>query len=225
MSRRVYEIAWEQNLSSSDVIGRLNDAGIEVKSHLAVVEDALYERVFGDGLDIGAAVPNGRSEAQEADALPSMIQPRRKRSLPSKILMCILAATLAIAVAAGVGALAALIMQGDLAPPGSEGYRPVERQSAPLRRNGLHRLRHRSGGRWHPDRRAGKRRRGGRPSARRRAHTGQLGGLTSVALLRGGLTHRRRDVRRIAPHQVLLTSCPKAVGYPLRCLLLERRWS
>ena len=63
MSKRVYEIARELDLDTKEVIGRLNEAGIEVKHHSASVEDPVYERVFGDG-----AAENGRSEAQEAEA-------------------------------------------------------------------------------------------------------------------------------------------------------------
>jgi translation initiation factor IF-2 len=63
MSRRVYEIARELDLDTKEVIGRLNQAGIEVKHHSASVEDPIYERVFGDGAD----AQNGRSEAQEAE--------------------------------------------------------------------------------------------------------------------------------------------------------------
>src|SRR5918912_167643 len=62
MSRRVYELARELELDTKEVIGRLNEAGVEVKHHSASVEDPVYERVFGaDG-------QNGRSEAQEAEA-------------------------------------------------------------------------------------------------------------------------------------------------------------
>jgi translation initiation factor IF-2 len=63
MSRRVYEIARELDLDTKEVIGRLNQAGIEVKHHSASVDDPVYERVFGDGAD----AQNGRSEAQEAE--------------------------------------------------------------------------------------------------------------------------------------------------------------
>ncbi|QIN82987.1 translation initiation factor IF-2 [Rubrobacter tropicus] len=65
MSKRVYEIARELNLENKEVIGRLQDAGEDVKSHSSSVEDSVYERVFGSGTN-GAA--NGRSAAQEAEA-------------------------------------------------------------------------------------------------------------------------------------------------------------
>src|SRR5918995_1599322 len=63
MSKRVYEIAREQSLESKEVIQRLREAGVEVKSHSSSVEENVYERVFGDG-----ETPNGRSAAQEAEA-------------------------------------------------------------------------------------------------------------------------------------------------------------
>src|SRR5918998_2407861 len=63
MSKRVHEIAKELGLNSKEVMGRLKDAGVEVKSHSSSVEDPVYERVFGSASN-GAA--NGRSAAQEA---------------------------------------------------------------------------------------------------------------------------------------------------------------
>src|SRR5215211_6380957 len=75
MSKRVYEIARELDLDTKEVIGRLNEAGIEVRHHSASVEDPVYERVFGDG------PPNGRSEAQEAEtrAEEPVAAPPKKR--------------------------------------------------------------------------------------------------------------------------------------------------
>jgi translation initiation factor IF-2 len=64
MSKRVYEIAREQSLESKEVIQRLKEAGVEVKSHSSSVEDDVYERVFGPGVE----TPNGRTVAQEARA-------------------------------------------------------------------------------------------------------------------------------------------------------------
>ncbi|MGH3108773.1 MAG: translation initiation factor IF-2, partial [Rubrobacter sp.] len=68
MSKRVYEIAREQSLESKQVIQRLKEAGVDVKSHSSSVEDNVYERVFGAGPSV--ETPNGRStaEAQEARA-------------------------------------------------------------------------------------------------------------------------------------------------------------
>src|SRR5688500_6045527 len=66
MSKRVYEIAREQSLESKEVIQRLKEAGVEVKSHSSSVEDNVYERVFGAGPNGGP--PKGRSAAQEAEA-------------------------------------------------------------------------------------------------------------------------------------------------------------
>ena len=71
MSRRVYEIARELDLDTKEVIGRLNEAGVQVKHHSASVEDPVYERVFGaDG-------QNGRSEAQEAEAREARAEAER----------------------------------------------------------------------------------------------------------------------------------------------------
>jgi poly-beta-1,6-N-acetyl-D-glucosamine synthase len=99
----------------------------EVKRHSTSVEDPVYERVFGDGAD--GAAPNGRSEAQEAEALPSMIQSPRKRSLLRRVLVYILAPTLAFVLAASVGAMAALMVQGDLSLPGRGEPRPSAEQA------------------------------------------------------------------------------------------------
>jgi translation initiation factor IF-2 len=67
MSKRVYEIARELNLENKEVIGRLNDAGVEVKSHSSSVDEPDYERVFGAASN-GDVAPNGRTEAQEEEA-------------------------------------------------------------------------------------------------------------------------------------------------------------
>jgi hypothetical protein len=126
MSKRVYEIARELDLSTKVVIGRLNDAGMEVKSNLAVVEDPDYERVFGNGSN--GIAPKARSEAQEAKVLPDMIQPPRQGVRIRRVLLYILVAALAFAVAAGVGAMVALMMRGDLGLPASEKPPPSEEQ-------------------------------------------------------------------------------------------------
>src|ERR687894_1682950 len=73
MSRRVYEIARELDLDTKEVIGRLNEAGVQVKHHSASVEDPVYERVFGDGTD----GQNGRTEAQEAEAREARAEAER----------------------------------------------------------------------------------------------------------------------------------------------------
>ena len=67
MSKRVYEIARELNLENKEVIGRLNEAGVQVKSHSSSVDEPDYERVFGAAPN-GEAAPNGRTEAQEEEA-------------------------------------------------------------------------------------------------------------------------------------------------------------
>ena len=72
MSKRVYEIAREQSLENKEVIQRLKDAGVDVKSHSSSVEDNVYERVFGDG-----GGPNGRTDAQEAEAQEARTEAER----------------------------------------------------------------------------------------------------------------------------------------------------
>jgi Translation initiation factor IF-2, N-terminal region len=126
VGKRVYEIARELDLSTKEVIGRLNDAGIEVESHFAVVEDPLVERVFGEGPD--GAAPNGRSGRRKPETLPYSIQSQRKRIPMRRVLAYILAAALAFAVAAGVGAMAALILRGDLSLPGTEEPQQLDEQ-------------------------------------------------------------------------------------------------
>src|SRR5215217_5544501 len=74
MSKRVYEIARELDLESKEVLSRLREAGVEVKSHSSSVEDPIYERVFGAD---GQAASNGRSEAQEAEATEARVEAER----------------------------------------------------------------------------------------------------------------------------------------------------
>ena len=123
-SKRVYEIARQLNLSTKEVIERLNAAGIEVKSHFAVVQDPLVERVFGEGSEGTAS--NGRSQEQDVETSPAIIPSPpeasrsgtgwlRKRSLPTRrVLVYVAAAMLVFAVGAGVGATTALMMRDDV---------------------------------------------------------------------------------------------------------------
>jgi Translation initiation factor IF-2, N-terminal region len=62
MGKRVYEIARELSLGVEEVMERLNDAGIEVKSHFAVVENSAYERVFGGRQPYQVRLPGFVSE-------------------------------------------------------------------------------------------------------------------------------------------------------------------
>ena len=64
MSKRVYEIAREQSLESKEVIRRLRDAGVDVKSHSSSVEENVYERVFGETPN--GETPQGRTEAEHS---------------------------------------------------------------------------------------------------------------------------------------------------------------
>jgi hypothetical protein len=123
MGKRVYEIARELDLGTKEVISRLNDAGVEVKSHFAVVEDPIYERVFGDNSD---AAPHGRSEALADQVLGREPQPQRKRSPNRTLLLYILLAALAFAVTAGIGAMGALMLRGDLGSPGADEAQPPQ---------------------------------------------------------------------------------------------------
>jgi translation initiation factor IF-2 len=75
MSKRVYEIAREQSLDNKEVIRRLKDAGVDVKSHSSSVEENVYERVFGDGAN--GDTSNGRTEAQEAEARDARAEAER----------------------------------------------------------------------------------------------------------------------------------------------------
>jgi hypothetical protein len=131
MSKRVYEVARELDLSTKEVMGRLNDAGVNVKSHFAVVEDPVYERVFGDGSrsnGSGGPAPNGRSEAMEAETLPYSNLSPPKRSLLLRVLVYVLIAVLVFAVAAGVGATTAIMLRGDLSFPAKEEPGPSGQQ-------------------------------------------------------------------------------------------------
>lgn len=74
MSKRVHEIAKELGLDNKEVIGLLNDGGVEVSHHSASVEDSDIDRVFGqnespngnaNGSADGAAE---RTAAQEEEA-------------------------------------------------------------------------------------------------------------------------------------------------------------
>ena len=148
MSKRVYEIARELNLSTKDVIERLNAAGIEVKSHFAVVQDPLVERVFGErseGEGSDGTASNGRSQAQDVETSPAIIPSPpeasrsgiewlRKRSLPIRVYVA--AAMLAFAVAAGVGATLALMMWDDLSLPASKEPRASGQQGNTPQRQG-----------------------------------------------------------------------------------------
>ena len=152
MSKRVYEIARELNLSTKEVIERLNAAGIEVKSHFAVVQDSVVERVFGEGPKGDASdgtASNGHSQAQDVETLPTItrsppgasrsgIQWLRKDSLPIRVLVYVAAAMLVVATSAGVGATVALMLQGDLSPPeGKESRASGQQGNTPQHRGAV----------------------------------------------------------------------------------------
>ncbi len=66
MNKRVHQIAKEQGLTAKELLGRLQAAGIEVKSASSNVDDALALRVLGDGSGDGA----GSATATAAVAAP-----------------------------------------------------------------------------------------------------------------------------------------------------------
>ena len=148
MSKRVYEIARELDLSTKEVIERLNAAGMEVKSHFAVVQDPLVERVFGEGSEgegSDSTASNGRSQTQDVETSPAIIPSPpeasrsgiewlRKRSLPIRVYVA--AAMLVFAVAAGVGATTALMVRGDLSLPASKEPRASGQQGNTPQRQG-----------------------------------------------------------------------------------------
>jgi translation initiation factor IF-2 len=75
MGKRVYEIARELSLETKEVMKRLREAGVEVNNHFAVVEDPVYERVFGQNGRAATPAPpvdasgeNGRAEASTPPA-------------------------------------------------------------------------------------------------------------------------------------------------------------
>ena len=75
MSKRVYEIAREHNLENKEVLGRLQKAGVEVKSHSSSVEDSVYDRVFGGNGSAEAAPAQVSPAAQAAPAAPVQAAP------------------------------------------------------------------------------------------------------------------------------------------------------
>ena len=150
MSKRVYEIARVLNLSTKEVIERLNAAGIEVNSPLGVVQDPLVERVFGEGSEgegSDGTASNGRSQAQDVETSPAIIPSPpeasrsgiewlRRRSLPIRVLVYVAAAMLVFAVGAGVGATTVLMMRGDLSLPASKEPRASGQQGNTPQRQG-----------------------------------------------------------------------------------------
>lgn len=126
MGKRVYEIARELDLSTKEVLGRLNEAGMEVKSSLASVEDPLYERVFGDTSDDDA--PNGAPKSQELALLPGSYELETRPSRTRWILAYLLVAILGFAVAVSMGAIAAMVLGSDFGFSASERPRASEAQ-------------------------------------------------------------------------------------------------
>ena len=113
MSRRVYEVARELGLSTKEVMGRLNDAGVEVKSNLSVVDDTAYERVFGDPSGGHSARGDRQARLSQAHAsgpVPRRVRRPRQLSSALRALVYVLVAALVFVLATGVGAVAALVL-------------------------------------------------------------------------------------------------------------------
>src|SRR5919202_496804 len=68
MGKRVYEIARELSLGTKEVMERLKDAGVEVKNNFSMVEEPVYERVFGDGQNSRATATVGAGGARNGQA-------------------------------------------------------------------------------------------------------------------------------------------------------------
>jgi translation initiation factor IF-2 len=90
MSKRVYEIARERSLETKEVMDRLRDAGVEVTNHFAVVDEPVYDRIFGDGgstqtdapaeseVSGGAGGAGNGQQTAEASAAPAERREPRK---------------------------------------------------------------------------------------------------------------------------------------------------
>jgi translation initiation factor IF-2 len=79
--KRVYEIARELSLGTKEVIERLQDAGVEVNNHFAMIEDSVYERVFGDG---GTTTPDGAPKGRAETSTAPVPQPVERRGSREK---------------------------------------------------------------------------------------------------------------------------------------------
>ncbi|WP_047865818.1 translation initiation factor IF-2 [Rubrobacter aplysinae] len=79
MSKRVYEIAKEQSLGTKEVMGRLQDAGIEVKNHFATVEDDTYARLFGTDGEPADNGPNGATTLDDEETVHQAVKPDTDR--------------------------------------------------------------------------------------------------------------------------------------------------
>ncbi|MHB0915905.1 MAG: translation initiation factor IF-2 N-terminal domain-containing protein, partial [Thermoleophilia bacterium] len=76
--KRVYEIAKEQKLSSAEVIGKLQAAGVEVGGALSGVEAADVDKVFGSGKATAKpAKPAAARPAPAAGKKPAVAPPKK----------------------------------------------------------------------------------------------------------------------------------------------------
>ena len=77
MSKRVYEIARDRSLESKEVIQRLREAGVEVRSNFSSIEENVYERVLGTGAT--GETQNGGSATENYAADEGEREPTRPR--------------------------------------------------------------------------------------------------------------------------------------------------
>lgn len=66
MGKRVYEIAKELSLETKEVMERLRGEGVEVKSNFSVVDEPVYERIFGSSsASVGGAATQANGKVKD----------------------------------------------------------------------------------------------------------------------------------------------------------------
>jgi hypothetical protein len=118
MTKRVYEIARELNLTSKDVLDRLHDAGVKTKSNLAGVDEPVYQRVFGNGSD--SPVQDDRPAAQDLEGALGGLERRRERSRVNRVLVYVLIAIVGFVLSIGIGMLASIVVGSQPSPTASK---------------------------------------------------------------------------------------------------------
>lgn len=127
MTKRVYEIARELDLSSKEVLDRLNDAGIEIKSNLASVDDTVYQNVFGNGSN--SSVQNNRPGGLEFENVLGSLERRRQYLRANRGLVYVLIAIVVLVLSMGIGAFAAIVVNNVQTSAASNKSQPSDRQS------------------------------------------------------------------------------------------------
>lgn len=127
MTKRVYEIARELDLSSKEVLDRLNDAGIEIKSNLASVDDPVYQNVFGNGSN--SSVQNNRPGGLEFENVLGSLERRRQYLRANRGLVYVLIAIVVLVLSMGIGAFAAIVVNNVQTSAASNKSQPSDRQS------------------------------------------------------------------------------------------------